>query len=450
MITDEVIKNKYVDTLERIQGQKLKHITDEELEYLQNRYSDSESIKETIFRIFYNIEVKPKCKYCNNYCRSKIKYKEYYETCSNKECIKKNAWEHHLATFKKNHNGLENPYQLPEVIEKIQSKLSIKRKEIYKKIKSTCLEKYGVDNVAKTIEAKEKSKKTCLEKYGVEYSWQSENNKEKSKKTCLEKYGVEHSSKSDKVKEKVKETCLEKYGVPCSLQNKNVKEKIFISKEIKYNDPYFINSEKMKQTKFIKYGSTGYCNPIKGKQTKIERYGTASYNNREKAKENSLIKYGVEYPQLTKFIKDKIKKSQNTEEVKLKIYNSKKKNNSFGPQSKSESICYLYLSLYYPDVVRQYRDNERYPYNCDFYIPSLDLFIEFQGYYTHGKHPFNISSKEDLQLIKQYKEKYGENCQAITIWTIKDPEKRKCAKEHNLNWIEFFTIDELKDWLENG
>ena len=33
---------------------------------------------------------------------------------------------------------------------------------------------------------------------------------------------------------------------------------------------------------------------------------------------------------------------------------------------------------------------------------------------------------------------------------MKDPEKRKCVKEHNLNWIEFFTIDELKDWLENG
>ena len=26
----------------------------------------------------------------------------------------------------------------------------------------------------------------------------------------------------------------------------------------------------------------------------------------------------------------------------------------------------------------------------------------------------------------------------------------KYAKEHNLNWIEFFTINELKDWLENG
>ena len=37
MITDEDIKIKYVDTLERIQGQKLKYMTKEESEYLQNR-----------------------------------------------------------------------------------------------------------------------------------------------------------------------------------------------------------------------------------------------------------------------------------------------------------------------------------------------------------------------------------------------------------------------------
>lgn len=361
MITDEDIKIKYVDTLERIQGQKLKYMTKEESEYLQNRYSDSDSIKETIFRIFYNVEIKPKCKYCNNYCRSKIKYKEYYETCSNKECIKKNAWEHHLETFKKNHNGLENPYQLPEVIEKIQSKLSIKRKEISEKIKST----------------------------------------------CLEKYGVEYPAQSPEIYNKVKQTCLDKYGYECCLNNEEVKNKIFITKEIKYNNPKFVNPVKMMQTKIERYGSSGYCNPIKGKQTKIERYGTASYNNQEKVKENCLIKYGVEYAQSTKFVRDKIKRSQNTEEVKLKIYNTKKKNNSFGPQSKSESICYLYLSLYYPDTIRQYRDNERYPYNCDFYIPSLDLFIEFQGYYTHGKHPYNSDSVSDKLLIEKYKEKYG-------------------------------------------
>ena len=60
------------------------------------------------------------------------------------------------------------------------------------KIKNTCLEKYGVENAAKSKIIKEKSKQTCLEKYGVEFTTQTIIMKEKSKQTCLEKYGVEH------------------------------------------------------------------------------------------------------------------------------------------------------------------------------------------------------------------------------------------------------------------
>lgn len=33
----------------------------EELEYLQNRYSDSSCIKETLYRINNNIEIRPVC-----------------------------------------------------------------------------------------------------------------------------------------------------------------------------------------------------------------------------------------------------------------------------------------------------------------------------------------------------------------------------------------------------
>ena len=37
------------------------------------------------------------------------------------------------------------------------------------------------------------------------------------------------------------------------------------------------------------------------------------------------------------------------------------------------------------------------------------------------------------------------------IWTINDPLKRNIAKENNLNYLEFFNINELKDWLnKNG
>ena len=118
-----------------------------------------------------------------------------------------------------------------------------------------------------------------------------------------------------------------------------------------------------------------------------------------------------------------------------------------------ENICYLYLSLYYPDIIRQYRDNKRYPYNCDFYIPCLDMFVEFQGYYTHGTHPYNKNSIKDQVILERFKSKYKDwkkLPQIISTWTIKDVEKRNFAKQNNLNYKEFFTIDELKDWLENG
>ena len=61
----------------------------------------------------------------------------------------------------------------------------------------------------------------------------------------------------------------------------------------------------------------------------------------------------------------------------------------------------------YPDTIRQYKDS-RYPYNCDFYIPCLDLFIEFQGYWTHGEHPFNPNDINDINRLNLMKYKYGE------------------------------------------
>ncbi len=71
-------------------------------------------------------------------------------------------------------------------------------------------------------DVKEKMKTTCLEKYGVEHPMQSEEVKEKSKATCLENYGVEHPMQSEEVKEKYKATCLEKYGVKHPMQSEEV------------------------------------------------------------------------------------------------------------------------------------------------------------------------------------------------------------------------------------
>jgi len=34
---------------------------------------------------------------------------------------------------------------------------------------------------------------------------------------------------------------------------------------------------------------------------------------------------------------------------------------------------------------------------------------------------------------------------AINVWTVRDPLKRETARKNNLNWLEFFTLDEFLD-----
>lgn len=70
-----------------------------------------------------------------------------------------------------------------------------------KALKLSCLEKYGVDNVAKLPEIQEKKKQTSLEKYGTEYHITSEHVKQKTIETMNEKYGG-HWMKLDEFKYK--------------------------------------------------------------------------------------------------------------------------------------------------------------------------------------------------------------------------------------------------------
>lgn len=106
----------------------------------------------------------------------------------------------------------------------------------------------------------------------------------------------------------------------------------------------------------------------------------------------------------------------------------------------------------------QYRDDDRYPFTCDFYIPSLDLFIEYQGYWTHGGEPY-IGTENQLRIVKDWKNKSNEvNFKgkfkksykiAINTWTVSDVQKREIAKENKLNWVEFFNKESLIEFINN-
>lgn len=90
------------------------------------------------------------------------------------------------------------------------------------------------------------------------------------------------------------------------------------------------------------------------------------------------------------------------------------------------------------NVIYQYRDELRYPFNCDFYVKNLDYFIELQGYWTHGKFPFKKDDPKCIEKLDKWKKK-GFN-DAIHNWTIRDVLKRNTAIANKLTYIEIFNL----------
>ena len=280
------------------------------------------------------------------------------------------------------------------------------------KAKNTCLEKYGTKTIYNNPE---KRRKTSLERYGVDCYTKSKEYIEKSKRTYLERYGVDNYTRTDEYKHKRRKTSLERYGVEDYSSCEEVKKKI-------------------KDTKIKNFGSPNYNNIEKQRQTCLERFGVDSYSKtqeyKEKYKETSLERFGVE--NYTK-----------TKEYKEKEYQTKKKNHTFN-SSKIEKQIEQYLIENNIEYKTQYKSIE-YPFNCDFYIPTVNLYIELNIHWTHGDHPYNpndIDDQKQLEYWKSKNTKFYDN--AITTWTIRDVEKRKIAKNNKLNFIEFFTNDKSK------
>ena len=118
-----------------------------------------------------------------------------------------------------------------------------------------------------------------------------------------------------------------------------------------------------------------------------------------KAKNVIKEKYGTECYMKSDHFKRRI------EEIQDKINKTKIRNNSFR-KSKPEDECYimLYKKFGYDDIKRQYGEDMRYPFQCDFYVKSLDLFIEYNGHWTHGKCPF-IPSELNIKKLEKWKHK---------------------------------------------
>lgn len=358
MITDDLIKELFLDKYKSNQSNFWHYISNEYKEYIINRYKDSDNKSESLYSIIHNIDIVPICKYCNT---RKLVFKSfnkgYLDHCKDKHCVV-------LAI--KNHTYQNN------------------------------LIKYGVLHTSQLESVKNKMKQTCLDKYGVEYVSQSKQIQSKISNNNFHKYGVLSTSQLDDVKNKMKQTCLIRYGTVCSVN-----------------------------------GDT----------------------QQQKSKQTSLIKYGTEYPTQSNIVKEKID-------------NSLRKHKTFRT-SKDEELSYIELLKYFDedDIIRQYKD-DRYKnennrrWNCDFYIKSLDLFIECNYSDFHHFKPFDKTDENDLKELNRLKEKSKKvhiqrNCKKcrydteIYVWTKLDVNKRNVAHKNNLNYLEFYTLKDFKNYFLN-
>jgi hypothetical protein len=162
--------------------------------------------------------------------------------------------------------GVENIFQLDSIKEKSrQTKLEKYGNENYnneEKNKQTKLEKYGNP----FYNNRDKVKQTCQKKYGVDYNLQDASIRKRIKATCIQKYGGvccgsdEIKKKAEKTKEllygnkgytnreKAKSTMLKRYGVASSFQFESTKEKL---KELRKNNDYYVKRAQKSRKKYF-------------------------------------------------------------------------------------------------------------------------------------------------------------------------------------------------------
>lgn len=251
---------------------------------------------------------------------------------------------------------------------------------------------------------RQKTNETCLEKYGVLWPRNIPGVNEKIEQSCIEKYGAKSPVGSPIIQEKIKQTCLDKYGVEYQIGSTKIRNKI--------------------------------------KETNLKNLGVempfASPIVLEKCKETWMEKYGVDNPRKA----EEVKKKLLTPEIVNKIWETKRKNHTGKSSAPEEEYYNMLLDIYGPeDVLRNYNKEPRYPYACDFYIPSQDLFVELNFTWTHGEHPYNENSLEDQKKLQNWEEKAKTStyyAAAIDVWTRRDVEKLSTARQNNLNYKRIY------------
>ena len=115
-----------------------------------------------------------------------------------------------------------------------------------------------------------------------------------------------------------------------------------------------------------------------------------------------------------------------------------------GIVSSSEVRIAKYFEEKNIDFKQQYKEDKRYPFQADFYLPKRDLFLEFNGFWTHNSRwytgdEYDLKQIENVSFLSSHE---------AAAWHTRDVIKRKTAKKNNINYVVLWDNHDINKWFE--
>lgn len=212
-----------------------------------------------------------------------------------------------------------------------------------------------------------------------------------------------------------------------------------------------LRRKKIEQTCMKKYGAKRYLDSDVGKSHIKHIKSSIEYRNKmsriissdevqHKTINTNLAKYGKCSPMQV----DKILEKQ---------YKTKSENNSWNTSLPEKNVYDKLINTFGEDNVMIQYKSKLYPFRCDFYILSLDLYIEINITWLHGGSWFDATNETHMNKLKRWMLKANAGHlyykTAIDVWLRRDLCKLNTAKTNNLNYLVFWESDlsDFDEWL---
>lgn len=313
---------------------------------------------------------------------------------------------------------------------------------------------YGTDNPFKLEDFQEKAAQTREERYGARYTLAEGSvfADEARKKAAVSLAPIRQmkrertlARKKREREERQRERAL--YGY--HRRTLTEEEKIVANeRRIATSQSRYGVDHPSQRVSFRRSMSQYMCNPENQRRIRAKTVVT----NQER--------YGVAY--FTQLPEHRLEQSHRMSDPahQRRILSAKRENGTLATSAPEDTLYELLVE--YADqqgitVVRQYRDEKRYPFAVDFYIPERDLFIELNGSWSHGGHWYEADREMDQRTVQTWLKK-GKKSKyyrvALETWTKRDVRKREAACQAELNYVTLWdgseTLFDTHLWFALG